>query len=671
MEQGWSQIPERIGEFAIVRELGVGRRGRVLLGEPHGGGDRVAIAVMDPAHARDRLARRRFARGIDEARRVRGPGIPGVVAADSDAPIPWVATQYLPGPSLAERVAEQGPLPQPEALDVVADIATALHTMHAAGVTHGELDPTYVILAPGGACVVGVGAHPQFDGSAIDDPNADGTAVGFLAPEQVTEDWVGPPADIFSLGAVAYFAATGRSVFGVGSGPEVAGRLVHDEPDLTALANPRLRGLVWDCLGKDPSGRPRADEVARFAKPGTQTRPPALEVGGAAPGASPSSDRPQDPADQGGAPESGGRAAAAGVAAAGVAGSAVARAASSAAAGTPAGAAGSETPATSTPTPGMGAPGSPAGGTGVASAGAAATAGMATSELATHDLATHDLATAGGSRAGVPSGAAASAAGGRTRGGDTGSSRIRRVLPILVASAVLAQLGWVAWSSRGGVEPTSSSTRTAAATPRRAARPAPATTPTASPGAVRSATAAPQPVFPALPLPRRPGTIEPSVQIAPLPPALPVPVIPAPVPAPTRVPTTRTAAPNPAPSSPAPSSRPTSTRPTTTEPTTVPTTPTREPTRPTVSTLPEEPSVSPILPTRPATVDPAPEPTRPRPTQPDPGEADVPTSPDRVTLTSTRATSAAAEGPGPAPVPPSEPTVRPPAATSPVTSPGD
>lgn len=580
MEQVWSHTPERIGEFAIVRELGIGPRGRVFLGEPQGDADPVAIAVMDPARARDRLARRRFARGIDEARRVRGQGIPGVVAADTNAPMPWVATEYVPGQTLAERVAQEGPLSQPEVLGVVADIAAALHTMHAAGVTHGELNPTCIILSPAGACVTGVGAHPQFDGSAIDDPNADGATVGFFAPEQVTEDWVGPPADVFSLGAVAYFTATGRPVFGAGNGPEVAGRLVQDEPDLTALTNPRLRGLVWDCLGKDPLGRPRADEVASFARPVTHSRPPALEVGAAAAVAASSSHGSGSEAGEG-----------------------ISQTATAAAGTTP-----TKSPATT------------------------------------------------GSREAVSAGAAAPAAAARTAGGDTTASRIRRALPVLIASALLAQLGWVAWSSRGRVEPTPSSTRTAATTAARAARPAPPATPAKAPvsrpNASRPATSAPKSVFtlfPALPLPRRSGTTEPSLRLAPLPPApipgFPLPVIPAP--RVTRAPISRP----PQPSS-SPSSRPTSTPATT--PSGAPTVPSARPTQeppPPAATAPVEPSAAPSAP-RP--LEPAPELTGP---PPGPSAAAAPTPSGGVTASAPGVTSAQAAATDAPEAPTVEPTV--------------
>ncbi len=281
MDQLHSQTPTRIGEFTIVRPLAKGRHSRVYLGES-ARGHQVAVKVMDPEAARDRLARQRFARGIDDARRVRASVIPRVLAAGAAAPAPWVATQYLVGPTLAERLTSGSPPTEPEVLEIVADVATCLVALHAVGLVHGELEPSKIVLTDDGARVVDIGANAQFDGSAIDDPELDASTVGFLAPEQVAQDWVGSPADLFALGAVAFWAATGRPVFGTGTGPEIAGRIVHDDPDLSRLANPRLRGLIWDCLAKGPTVRPRAEDVARFARPMSAQRPPVLGMGAGA-----------------------------------------------------------------------------------------------------------------------------------------------------------------------------------------------------------------------------------------------------------------------------------------------------------------------------------------------------------------------------------------------------
>jgi len=183
-----------------------------------------------------------------------------VVDADVDGAVPWLATAYVAGPSLADAVARYGPMPPRAALALAAGLAEGLGAIHAASVVHCDLKPSNVLLSPDGPRVIDFGISRAAE--AVSVPGAD-LAVGspgFMSPEQATGAEVGPPSDIFSRGAVLVFAVTGQGPFGEGSGPELAYRLVYHQPSLD-LVSAELRPLVERCLAKEPAQRPTADEL--------------------------------------------------------------------------------------------------------------------------------------------------------------------------------------------------------------------------------------------------------------------------------------------------------------------------------------------------------------------------------------------------------------------------
>ena len=258
--------PQRIGPYRLIGRLGRGGMGHVYLGLSAGGRP-VAVKVIRADLAADPEFRVRFAREVAAVRRVSGLFTAPVVDADVDSPVPWLATAYVAGPSLAEAVTGDGPVAARRALALAAGLAESLSAIHAAGVVHCDLKPSNVLLSPDGPRVIDFGIS-----RAAGTVSAAGVgwvtgSPGFMSPEQALGGEIGPPSDIFSLGAVLAFAATGRGPFGRGSRPEVAYRLVYGPPDLGGMPA-GLRPLVERCLAKDPGQRPTADEVLDAANDG-------------------------------------------------------------------------------------------------------------------------------------------------------------------------------------------------------------------------------------------------------------------------------------------------------------------------------------------------------------------------------------------------------------------
>ena len=262
--------PQRIGPYRLVGRLGRGGMGHVYLGLSAGGRP-VAVKVIRADLAADPEFRVRFAREVAAVRQVSGLFTAPVVDADVDSAVPWLATAYVAGPSLAEAVTGGGPMAARPALALAAGLAESLSAIHAAGVVHCDLKPSNVLLSPDGPRVIDFGIS-RAAGAGNRHVPASGVgwvtgSPGFMSPEQALGGEIGPPSDIFSLGAVLAFAATGRGPFGRGSRPEVAYRLVYGAPDLSGMPA-GLRALVERCLVKDPGQRPTADGVLDAANDG-------------------------------------------------------------------------------------------------------------------------------------------------------------------------------------------------------------------------------------------------------------------------------------------------------------------------------------------------------------------------------------------------------------------
>ncbi|MFF6994108.1 serine/threonine-protein kinase [Streptomyces sp. NPDC008313] len=272
--------PRVVGSFRLHRRLGAGGMGVVYLGSDRRG-QRVALKVIRPDLAEDQEFRSRFAREVSAARRIRGGCTARLVAADLEADRPWFATQYVPGPSLHDKVAEEGPLAAADVAAVGAALSEGLVAVHEAGVVHRDLKPSNILLSPKGPRIIDFGIAWATGASTLTHV---GTAVGspgFLAPEQVRGAAVTPATDVFALGATLAYAATSDSPFGHGSSEVMLYRVVHEEAQLNGVPD-ALAPLVRACLAKDPEERPstlqlslRLKEIAaREAQGLTDVRPP-------------------------------------------------------------------------------------------------------------------------------------------------------------------------------------------------------------------------------------------------------------------------------------------------------------------------------------------------------------------------------------------------------------
>ncbi|MEO3749489.1 ABC transporter substrate-binding protein [Streptomyces sp. B6B3] len=257
--------PSSIGRYRILARLGAGGMGRVYLARSPGG-RAVAVKVVRPELADDPGFRERFAREVAAARRVNGFFTAGVVDADTEGNPAWLATAYVPGLSLAEALARHGAWPERSVSALGAALGEALEAIHAAGVVHRDLKPSNVLIAADGPRVIdfGISVAAEAASSLTQTGMVVGTP-GFMAPEQVRGDPVGPATDVFSLGAVLVYAASGEGPFGTGSAHVVNFRAVYEAPRLDGLP-PGLRALVEPCLDKNADGRPSVPELlARLA----------------------------------------------------------------------------------------------------------------------------------------------------------------------------------------------------------------------------------------------------------------------------------------------------------------------------------------------------------------------------------------------------------------------
>jgi serine/threonine protein kinase len=251
--------PQRVGRYQLQGRLGAGGMGQVFLGQSPGG-RLVAVKLIHAELAADPEFRARFAREVAAARQVSGIFTAAVVDADPDAPQPWLVTAYVPGPSLADAVDSQGPLPLTSVLTLAAGLAEGLGAIHAAGMVHRDLKPSNVLLASDGPRIIDFGISRAADATALTRANLVIGSPGFMSPEQALGQDVGPASDIFSLGAVLVFAATGEGPFGEGTVTALLYRVAHDPPVIDRLPG-RIRSLVKRCLAKDPRLRPTTDEI--------------------------------------------------------------------------------------------------------------------------------------------------------------------------------------------------------------------------------------------------------------------------------------------------------------------------------------------------------------------------------------------------------------------------
>jgi len=250
--------PRMIGRYRLLGQLGQGGMGRVFLGLSEAGSP-VAVKVLHAELTADPEFRMRFRREVAAARTVNGMFTALVLDADVDGPAPWLATAYVAGPSLAQAVRECGPMSEDSVLSLAAGLAEGLAAIHAAGLVHRDLKPSNVLLAADGPRVIDFGICKMADATPLTMAGFMVGSPGFMSPEQAEGGAVGPASDIYNLGVVLAFAATGKEPFGGGSSATRIKRMVDGAPDLNGLPG-RVRPLVEWCLAKDPGGRPSAVE---------------------------------------------------------------------------------------------------------------------------------------------------------------------------------------------------------------------------------------------------------------------------------------------------------------------------------------------------------------------------------------------------------------------------
>jgi eukaryotic-like serine/threonine-protein kinase len=256
--------PRSIGPYQVLGVLGVGGMGQVYLAAGPSGP--VALKVVHPGLAADPRFRTRFAREVEASRLVRGPWTAAVVDADPDANTPWLATEYVPGVPLSRAIVTTGPLPPPAVAALAAHLARALTAIHEADLVHRDVKPGNVLLTADRPRMIDFGISRALDGTRM---TSTGMAVGtpaFMSPEQADGSELTTASDLFSLGSVLVWAATGTGPFGEGNPVTLLRRILTAEPGLGALTG-SVRELVAECLRRDPADRPAAAELAARLPP--------------------------------------------------------------------------------------------------------------------------------------------------------------------------------------------------------------------------------------------------------------------------------------------------------------------------------------------------------------------------------------------------------------------
>lgn len=249
------QDPVRIGPYTVLGRLGAGAMGRVYLGRS-AAGRLVAVKTIRDEYAEEPDFRDRFGHEVAAARRVSGVFTAAVVAADAEAEVPWLATAYVPAPSLATLVGTCGPLPVAAVRWLAAGCAEALESIHSVGLVHRDLKPSNVLVSLDGPLVIDFGVARAVERVQLTTSREALGTPAYMAPEQARETRrLGPASDVFSLGSTLLYAATGHAPYQGETTVDVLVRLATEEPDLSGLP-PELAGTVARCLDRDPDRRP-------------------------------------------------------------------------------------------------------------------------------------------------------------------------------------------------------------------------------------------------------------------------------------------------------------------------------------------------------------------------------------------------------------------------------
>ncbi|MEU1272590.1 protein kinase [Streptomyces sp. NPDC005799] len=263
--------PIRVGPYVLMSMLGSGGMGRVYLGQDTTGGSGLAaVKVIRPEYAEDPQFRKRFEREVGALDRVQGAHIVRLLGSGCDEDLVWVATEYVPGPTLAELVDARGPIDAQAAWRLLADMGRAVEAIWRAGIVHRDLKPSNVILAADGARVIDFGVVQATDGTSITVTGQNVGTPAFMSPEQVRGKEVTAASDIFALASALAYAVTGQAPFGEGTGVDVLHRVAFEPPkeevlEKAAAVDTELAAFIRTCLDKEPESRPSPETVFRTA----------------------------------------------------------------------------------------------------------------------------------------------------------------------------------------------------------------------------------------------------------------------------------------------------------------------------------------------------------------------------------------------------------------------
>ncbi len=270
--------PEQVGPFTLLGRLGGGAMGNVYLGQS-AAGRLVAVKTVRPELAEEPGFRDRFAHEVAAARQVSGMFTAAVVAADPEAEVPWLATAYIPAPTLSQLVRSRGPLPGPVIWWLAAGCAEALESIHNAGLVHGDLKPSNVLVAASGPLVIDFGVARDTERVELTVPPGMVGTPAYMAPEQARDGLQASRAsDVFALGGTLLFAATGHAPYQGKTIADVLIRLATEPPDLSGLPG-QLTDLVTGCLAREPTARPTSEELLAKLAPLVSELQRTLQIG--------------------------------------------------------------------------------------------------------------------------------------------------------------------------------------------------------------------------------------------------------------------------------------------------------------------------------------------------------------------------------------------------------
>ncbi|NVI91572.1 serine/threonine-protein kinase [Actinomadura sp. BRA 177] len=261
--------PRGLGGYTLLGRLGEGGQGIVYLGRDRDG-EFVTVKLLRGGATAGQRARSRFVKEADAALQVSGRHTARVLDADMSGDRPYIVSEFVEGPSLQHVVEDRGPLTAPQLRKLALRTAAALAAIHRAGIVHRDFKPGNVLLGPDGAKVIDFGIARTADATPLTTGPV-GTPA-YMAPEQIEDEPVGPPADVFAWGAAMVFAATGRPPFGTGPSAAVMRRVTSRRPDLGDMQGP-LRDLAARCLDKNPAARPTAPQLVRALREGRNPVP--------------------------------------------------------------------------------------------------------------------------------------------------------------------------------------------------------------------------------------------------------------------------------------------------------------------------------------------------------------------------------------------------------------